>query len=445
MTPFLYAVAPAAIAGTLLASLLACIPGLHIYNIMGLLALFAHATIAGGTPLPIEITIPFAMGLMVGFSVLNTIPSILLAAPDESAMFTVLPGQKFFLTGRGLDGVMLTTVGSAAGLVVLVGIIAPLAPILLPTAQTVLRPHLHWILWCVIAFMLMSEWPKSRPSGQAGWRRFADAWKSTGVGLLTFLLAGLLGFILYFRTPIAADAAFQNLMPTFVGLFTIPWLLLNLVNNIEPPTQNTACTTNLTPEAAIRGAFAGALGGGFAAFFPVITGGIGGLLAGHATALRNDRTFLVSQGTSKLVYYVGGLLFFFVPGLGITRGGGAWIISGIITPYGYYEYLMALAAIAIAGSAALLTVAPLTRLTLKAIAKLGYRLISLIAFLTIILLIAVITGPAGLAVTSVATGIGLLPVLFGSRRMNGLGVILLPMACNMSGVGSTIAGWLGLL
>ena len=41
--------------------------------------------------------------------------------------------------------------------------------------------------------------------------------------------------------------------------------------------------------------------------------------------------------------------------------------------------------------------------------------------------------------------IGLVPVLLGSRRMNCLGVILLPMACNMSGVGSTVAGWLGLV
>jgi len=446
MISAVYAVAPAAaILGTLLSSLLACVPGLHVYNIMGLLAMLAHACVASGVAVPTELALPFAVGLMVGYAVLNTIPSILLAAPDESAMFTVLPGQKFFLSGRGMEGIMVTTVGSAAGLILLLVVLGPLAPALLPTSQTVLRPHVHWVLWCVIAFMLMSEWPKSRPSGQAGWGRFADSWKSTGIGLFTFLLAGLLGFILYFRTPIAAGAAFQNLMPAFVGLFTIPWLLLNLVNNVQPPEQAATCTLSMDPATAVRGAFAGALGGGFAAFFPVVTGGIGGLLAGHATAIRSDRTFLVSQGTSKLVYYVGGLLLFFVPGLGIRRGGGAWIISGIVTPYGYYEYFMALAAIAISGACALLLVAPLTRLTLAAIRRLGYRPISLVALLTIVALIGGITGWPGLCVAAVATGIGLLPVLFGSRRMNCLGVILLPMACNMSGVGTIVAQWLGLL
>ncbi|MBT3191270.1 MAG: hypothetical protein HN341_01815 [Verrucomicrobia bacterium] len=444
MTLLVHAV-PAALLGTCFSSALSCIPGLHVYNIMGLLALLAHTASAAGLSIPIEIALPFAVGLMVGYSVLNTIPSVLLAAPDESAMFTVLPGQKFFLSGRGLEGILVTTIGSAAGLMLLLAIVGPLGPTLLPSAQKVLRPHVHWVLWCVIAFMLMSEWPKSRPTGQAGWGRFLDSWKSTGIGLLTFLLAGLLGFVLYFRTPVAAGAAFQNLMPAFVGLFTIPWLLLNLANNVQPPKQEMNCTTRMDTAMALRGAFAGALGGGFAAFFPVVTGGIGGLLAGHATAIRNDRTFLVSQGTSKLIYYVGGLLLFFVPGLGITRGGGAWIISGIVVPYGRYEYLLALASIAIGGSCALLLVSPLTRLTLAAISRIGYRLISIGAFCAIVGIVGGITGWGGLGIMVVATGIGLLPVLFGSRRMNCLGVILLPMACNMSGVGSYVAQILGLL
>ena len=93
----------------------------------------------------------------------------------------------------------------------------------------------------------------------------------------------------------------------------------------------------------------------------------------------------------------------------------------------------------------MLLVAPLTRLTLAAMDRVGYRTISLAALFVIIVLVGGITGWSGLCVMGVAAGIGLLPVLFGSRRMNCLGVILLPMACNMSGVGSAVAQWLGLL
>jgi putative membrane protein len=55
------------------------------------------------------------------------------------------------------------------------------------------------------------------------------------------------------------------------------------------------------------------------------------------------------------------------------------------------------------------------------------------------------TGWAGLLVCLVAGGIGLIPVLWGSRRMHCMGVLLLPIALNMAGVGDVIAGWLGLV
>jgi putative membrane protein len=59
-------------------------------------------------------------------------------------------------------------------------------------------------------------------------------------------------------------------------------------------------------------------------------------------------------------------------------------------------------------------------------------------------LVVLLTGLPGLGVMAVASCIGVLPPLFGARRMNVLGVILLPLACNMSGVGPAIAEWLGL-
>ena len=281
--------------------------------------------------------------------------------------------------------------------------------------------------------------------GQAGWRKFLDAWKSTGAGLLTFLLSGFLGFLLLYRSPIDPGAAFQNLMPAFAGLFTIPWLLLNIVSRVEIPEQQDGMSGDLGKEALVKGVLAGSLGGGFAAFFPVITGGVGGFLAGHATAVRDDRVFLVSQGTSKLVYYVGGFLLFFVPGLGITRGGGASLMKTLYLPHSYRDYFMVLAATALAGAVSFFLVGLLVRATLVLIRKCGYRRISWLALAMVVGLVVGITGGMGLLVMVVSTGIGLLPLLFGSRRMNCLGVILLPMACNMSGTGAAVAEWLGLM
>jgi TctA family transporter len=55
------------------------------------------------------------------------------------------------------------------------------------------------------------------------------------------------------------------------------------------------------------------------------------------------------------------------------------------------------------------------------------------------------TGWTGLLVTVAATGIGLIPVMYHSRRMNCMGVLLIPILLNMAGLGPTVAGWLGLV
>jgi len=291
----------------------------------------------------------------------------------------------------------------------------------------------------------MTEWPKGGNCGPAGWRKFFDAWSTLGAGLFTFFLSGLLGFLLLYRPAVSIDNAFQNIMPAFVGLFAIPWCLLNAVSGAKVPEQYVCDTLNINGDLLLRSGIAGGIGGGFAAFFPVVTGGIGGLLAGHATAQRDERVFMMSQGTSKVIYYAGALMLFFVPGLYLTRGGGAWIIKGLYTPHTRGDYYLALGSIALSGAVSFLLLSPLAKWTLKLIKKVDYRLISVFALGIISALVFSITGWIGLFIMTVSTGIGLIPVLFGSRRLNCLGVLLLPIACNMSGIGEPIAAFLGLL
>lgn len=441
----IFTVTGAVLAGTVLSCFLAILPGLHIYNVMGLAAMLIYWLQGMGMAVNPEVYLPFMIGLVVGWSVLNTIPSVLLGAPDESAIFTVLPGQKYLMTGRGYEGTMIIGAGSLVGLFMLVFIIGPLAPKYLPVARSVLSPHMHWILWVIITFILMTEWPKGGNWGPAGWRKFFDAWSTLGAGLFTFFISGLLGFLLLYRAPVNIENAFQNIMPAFVGLFAIPWCLLNAVSGAEVPKQYVRDTLNINGDLLLRSGIAGGIGGGFAAFFPVVTGGVGGLLAGHATAQRDERVFLMSQGVSKVVYYTGALMLFFVPGLFLTRGGGAWILSGLYTPRTWGDYYLALGSIAIAGGVSFLLMPPLTKATLWLMKKIDYRYISLFALFIIIGLVFSITGWVGLFIMAVGTGIGLIPVLYGSRRLNCLGVLLLPIACNMSGIGEPIAAFLGLL
>jgi len=172
---------------------------------------------------------------------------------------------------------------------------------------------------------------------------------------------------------------------------------------------------------------------------------VGGMLAGHATAQRDERVFMMSQGVSKMVYYVGAILLFFIPKLHLVRGGGAWILRGFAVPQGWGDYFLALGCIAISGALSFLLLSPLSRFMLWLMHHIHYRTLSSIALLVTLLMVFAVTSWAGLFVAFVGTGIGLVPVLYGSRRLNCLGIILLPIACNMSGFGIAVASFLRLM
>jgi len=431
-----------AIAGAALASLLACVPALHIYNVAGLVIL-ASARLAGVIPPGAPLAM-FLLGMVTGYATLNTIPSIFFSAPDDSTAFVVLPGQKYLMQGRGYEAAVLTGVGGLGGLLAVVAF-SPLASSVFPTLRAIVSPHLGWILAAVIAFMLMSEWPKGGDHAKTPLGRLAEAWTGLGAGLLTFALSGLLGFVLMYRSVVPTEMAFQNLLPAFVGLFAIPGVIQNLVSRTRVPQQHVGASLDVTPSLLARGVFAGLLGGGFAAFFPVVTGGIGGLLAGHATAQRDDRLFILSQGASKAVYYVGGFLLFFVPGLGLTRGGMAWMLSTIYSPGTPQVYFTAIAAVACAGTVSFFLLLGCSRAAIALVGRVDYRWISAATLGLLVTLVFALTGAGGLLVAVAATGVGLIPIAFGCRRMNCMGVLLVPITLNMAGVGASVAHVLGLI
>ena len=86
-----------ALVGTAIAAALACVTGMHIYNVVALLIVLVPRLegVAAGEGLAL-----FMVGMVVGYAVVNTIPSVFLGAPDESAVFVVLPGQRYLMRKR---------------------------------------------------------------------------------------------------------------------------------------------------------------------------------------------------------------------------------------------------------------------------------------------------------------------------------------------------------
>ncbi len=436
-----FALLPYALFGTLLAATLALIPALHVYNAAGLLML---VVLARPGWLEDDQLALLLLGMVIGYAMLNGIPAIFFAAPDDSTIFTVLPGQKYLLQSRGYEAALLGGVGGLGGLTVLIALTPVAGPLLAPLRQIV-SPHLHWILAAIAAYMLMAEFPKGGDRGPNALARLLDAWRGPAAGLATFFLSGILGFVLMYKSPVPTEISFQNLMPAFVGLFAIPWVLENIASGVQVPRQHLATSIDASPGLIVRGVGAGVLGGLFAALFPIVTGGIGGYLAGHATAQRDDRVFIISQGASKVVYYVGALWLLFVPGLHVTKGGMAGMLGLVYLPTSPGIYYASAAAIAICGAFAFFLLMFYSRGAIWLVSRLNYRYLSAATLVLLVAVVGGLTGPAGLAVTAVASAIGTIPVLWGSRRMNCMGILLLPVTLNMAGLGPTVAGWLHLI
>ena len=430
-----------ALIGAVIGALLALIPGLHVYNVAGLAFLLAAQNVV---PLAGQSLAMLMIGLVVGWSVVNVIPSVFLFAPDDASAFVVLPATKMLLRGRGLDAVLLVGAGSLGALMALT-LAAPLLDEVLRPVRQIVAPHIGWMLVAVIAFLVIGEWPRHDALAPTPLRRLLSAWAYLGAGLLTFILSGILGFVLMYRSPVPIEASFQNLLPAFVGLFTVPGLLQMLAFGVRPPQQDRALRLEITPYQLARGALTGVAGGLFAGVLPVISGGIGGLLAGHATAQRDDRMFLVSQGASKIAYYAGGLMLLFVPGLALTRGGMAWMLSTTYVPYGWQSYWLAVAGVALSGALSFGLLVLLSRGAATLTGRLNAKLVSALASVVSAAVTFGFTGLGGLAIAGVATLIGLIPVLVGGRRMNCLGVLLVPITLNVIGIGPDVARALGLL
>ncbi len=430
----------ASLIGAVLGCAIALVPGLHVFNVAGFaLLLYAQMPFV----LSEQALALFLLGALVGWSVVNVIPTVFLFAPDDAHATAVLPATKYLLRGRGAEAATLIGSGSLGALLGLV-LLSPILDEVVRPLRAILQPHTGWILTAIIAFLLLGEWPRADDLASP-LRRLISAWTYLGAGLLTFALSGLLGMVLFYRSPIAVESAFVNLMPAFVGLFAAPGLLQVLVFGTRPPRQQASPQREVEPRLLLRGSLTGLSGGLFASILPVVSGGIGGLLAGHATALWNERLFMISLGASKVAYYVGSLLLLFVPGLTLTRGGMAWMISSIYVPYGWRTYWLAVAAVALCGALAFVVLVAMARFAARLANAWSPQWLAGGALGLVTALTMALTGWGGLLVMGVATAIGLIPVLVGGRRINGLGVLLVPITLNVIGVGPTVAAWLGLL
>ncbi|ADD08387.1 tripartite tricarboxylate transporter permease [Candidatus Aciduliprofundum boonei] len=426
------------IIGALIGSALSMLPGLHVYNVIGFFLLFYFTASFVLDPM---LMVLMLIGMLVSYAFVFTIPSIYFSAPDDSTMFVLMPSLRYLKEGRGHEAVVLIATGALTGLFAIV-LVVPLFMGPLSIVWDIVSTHLHWIIGAVIAYMLLSEFPKDFGRHKNPLHGLKEGWKTIMAGYLTFFLSSILGIITFSKTIVPANHAFQSLMAPLIGLFATSSIILNLISKYEIPEQNIPKSIDSTPKELLHGAVAGSSGGLFAAFLPAVTAGVGGYMASHGFAQKGDKSFLVSMGASRVVYYVGAIALFFLPVLHLRRGALAMGINLFFTPESVQQFYLVDMGIAIAGIYAFFVVIYASKFLAKRIYKINPKVLNLIVLGIVVMLVYFMTSWQGLIIMSVATAIGLIPVLFNSRRSHCLAVILVPIWLNMSGI--ALGGLFGL-
>lgn len=421
-----------------LSGLSAIIPGLHPYNLVAV-AIFGLQE--GWWSFSGDFGAGLGVGVATGYAFFHLAPAVFYQTPDEGAAGLLLPAQKALREGWGLEAVRWSGWG-AWGAVLLMLLSAALWPRGWTTLRAVLAPHLGWILLAICAFMLLSEWPWGYERLPTPGQRLRMVWTRLGISMLTFALSGFLGILLLSRNPLQGPLAHQPLIPAFLGLFAVPGLLQGLWGS-RPPSP-IAPRERLPLGIWARGMGAGVLGGAFAVIFPGVTAGIGGLLAGHATAQRDERAFLIAQGAARALYVIGSFWLLFLPDASTTRGGLGAMLAPWAGPATPTRYLMVVGATGLAGALAFGLLEPLAQGMRAWSMHPAWRRAYGGALGLILVAVGALGGIPGICALVAATGIGWLPIWSGSRRLNTLGVIVVPLLLRRLGLETVILQRLGL-
>lgn len=146
----------------------------------------------------------------------------------------------------------------------------------------------------------------------------------------------------------------------------------------------------------------------------------------------------------KSVYYAAAFGLLFLPQTAFRRGGASSLFQGLgLSDLSGASGLFA-GSVLFSGAVAFLAALPLAGRLFAVLHRFGSAKTGMFSLVVIVLYVSLFAGLGGLLVTLLFTALGLFPVFSGCRRLNALGVIMLPVALQLSGLKPVVLQWLGL-
>jgi len=390
-------------------------PGIHVNTVSILLASLAGYS----NPLLLSIAI---VSMAITHAFFDFIPSIFLGAPDPETALSILPGHKLLLAGRGYEAVYLTAAGGLTAIIAAV-LLSPAFILLIPPMYAAIRPNIAAVLIAVASVMIIPE---------KGWGKLAAS--------LIFMASGLLGLV-QFRLPLLPDESM--LFVTFTGLFGMSTLLLSLRSSSFIPKQTLKTSPlgkRFISSATLKGLFSGSLLGtlpgmgaaeaavlaqqlSFRSFLSKLSKRLSGKFI--MQRIDSDREFLMTIGGINVAVALFSILSLHT--IGRARSGAAVAVDRLIGQVSPETLLLLIGSAAIAAGIAFLLTITLTSSVANRLARINYKKLTVFTIALLISLTWLLAGPLGFIILFASTSIGLLAPLFGVKRSNCMGILMLPL------------------
>ncbi len=392
------------LAGCLLGVFTGFTPGIHVNTVSVFLLSFAFAF----NPHLIAVMI---IAMAITHTFFDFFPSILLGAPEPSTALTVLPGHRMLLERRGVEAIYLTLVGGV-GAVFLCMALFPLFLALIPLLYQSIHGYIHWVLLAMAFVMVVTE----------------PSLRERALALGVFLLSGALGLILLNSYLLPSNFL---LFPAFTGLFGMSSLLISINRGAEVPDQDMEIP-RIPGGLALSGVFKGLFSGALVGTLPAVGAAQATVLTQQITRRGDEREFLVSIGAINTIAALFSLISLYT--ISRARSGAAIAVQGIISPFGFNELLLLVAAALIATGFSALVMLRLTRGVVRAMQGIDYSRLTVFIVLLLVFLVFLFTGAIGIFILFISSAIGLLAPLFGVKRSNLMGVLMVPLMVFYFGV-----------
>ena len=259
--------------GIFLGILTGLTPGLHV-NTVGLIIFSVSDKILDSVS-PLTLC-SFFVSISLCHAMLEFIPSLLMAIPDEDTILCIQPGHRLLFKGKSKKAIRIVSFGGYLSIILLI-IIMPLLMILLPAIYNLLKDYIGILLILTIVLMLIFY-------GKDNKTRLKNS--------LIFLLSGILGLTVL-RSNLSSNI---GLLAILSGLFSISSLLYSINKNSSIPPQKED-KTFLINKNFLKSTFAGSISGCILGLLPGLGPAQGTMISQSLTLNKNvsSEEFLITN------------------------------------------------------------------------------------------------------------------------------------------------------